>query len=242
MTLNIYGGVFAVLTLLWWLLGRERVTAEYRRREVPRDAGVLMGALMHRDLWLAGLGFLGVVTAMAAFLSFFPTLMLDSYGVSLQWSGGILALATFIGGVSGLGLGYVVFITGNRNALLGLVGLLMAGSYVGMTLTGWLPLLLVLALINGITWGFWPILATVPFLLPGIRPREVAVAATFTMTMTATGMVLGPLIAGFLQDALGDLQLTLIIISMAPLFLTAVGLLLRSQPGRAGAEASALDA
>ena len=39
-----------------------------------------------------------------------------------------------------------------------------------------IPLLLVLSFINGIAWGFWPILFTVPFHLPGIRPRELSVA------------------------------------------------------------------
>ncbi len=234
MTLNLYGVVFAFLALLWWLLGRERATSEHRRPEVPREAGVLLGALMHRDLWLAGLGFLGAATAMGAFLGFFPTLMLESYGVSVKWSGGILALSTFIGGVSGLGLGYAVFIAGNRNALLGLVGILMAGSYMGMTLTGSLPLLLVLALVNGITWGFWPVLSTVPYLLPGIRAREAAVATTVTMTATSGGMVLGPLIAGFIDEAVGDLQATLMAMSMAPLVLSAVGLLLRINASPAG--------
>ena len=230
MTFNIFGAVLAGLTLLWMLLGRERVTAEYRRREVPRESGLLRGALTHRDVWIAGLGFMGPAMATGAFLSFFPTLMLDSYGVSLKWSGVLLALTHAIGGASGLGVGYFVFVTGKRNSLLGGIGLLMAGTYIGMTLTGSLPLLLVLASINGMAWGYWPALATVPFQLPGIRPREVAVANTFMFTMSSAGFVLGPLTAGFLQDALGDLRLTLTILSFTALFLTVAGLLLRAPP------------
>ena len=233
MTFNIYGAVLAALTLLWLLLGRERVTAEYRRREVPREAGLLRGALMHRDVWIAGLGFMGPTMATGAFFSFFPTLMLDSYGVSLQWSGGMLGLTQFMGGASGLGIGYFVFVTGKRNSLLVVLGLLMAGTYMGMTQTGFLPLLLVLAATNGMAWGYWPALATVPFQLPGIRPREVAVANTFMLTMSSAGFVLGPLIAGFLQDALGDLRLTLTIVSFAALFLTASGVLLKPPPTEA---------
>ena len=234
MTFNIFGALFAVLTLLWVLLGRDRVTAEYRRREAPREAGLLMGALMYRDLWLAGFGFMGMSLASSAFLSFFPTLMLNTYNVSLQWSGGLLALSTAIGGASGLVFSYLVFVTGKRNGLLSILGFVMAGSFVGMTLTGSLPLLLVFALINGIGQGFWPILATVPFQLQDIRPREVAIAITLTMTMTATGMTLGPLIAGFLQDALGNLKPALAILSFAPLSLTAAGLLLKPRPASAG--------
>ena len=232
MTFNIFGAVLAALTLLWWLLGRERLTAEYRRREVPREAGLLRGALMYRDLWIAGLGLMGTAMATGAFISFFPTLMLDSYGVSLKWSGVVLALPHVIGGASGLGLGYFVFVTGKRNSLLVVLGLLLAGTYIGMALTGSLPLLLVLALFSGMARGFWPLLATVPFQLPNIRPREVAVANTFMTTMSSAGLVLGPLIAGFLQDALGDLKLALTILSFSALFLTAAGLLLRTSQYR----------
>ena len=233
-TFNIFGAVLAALTLLWMLLGRDRVTAEYRRLEVPREAGLLRGALMHRDLWIASLGFMGPAMATGAFISFFPTLMLDSYGVSLKWSGVVLALPHAIGAASGLGLGYFVFVTGKRNSLLVVLGLLLAGTFIGMTLTGSLPLLLVLALISGMARGFWPVLATVPFQLPDIRPREVAVANTMTSTMTSAGFVLGPLIAGILQDALGDLRLTLTILSFTALFLTVAGLLLRAPPSAVG--------
>jgi MFS family permease len=153
--------------------------------------------------------------------------MLDSYGVSLPWSGGILALTQVTGGAWGLGIGYFVFVTGKRNSLLVILGLLMAGTYIEMTLTGSPPLLVVLALVNGSAWGYWPALATVPYQLPGIRPREVAVANTFMLTMSSAGFVLGPLIAGFLEDALGDLRLTLAIVSFSALLLTWTGLFLR---------------
>ena len=242
MTFNVFGVLFASLTLLWMLLGRDRVTAEYRSREVSGDEGTLIGSLMYRDLWIAGFGFMGFTLAWSAFLSFFPTLMLESYGVPLQWSGGVLALAIGFGGAAGLVLSYLVFVTGKRNGTLAVLGVLLAGSYVAMTLTGSLPLLLVFAVINGIAQGFWPILMTVPYQLQGIRPREVAVATTLVMTMIATGMTLGPLLAGLLQGTLGDLRLTLAILSFAPLTLTAAGLLLRPLPLPAGAGEGALEA
>ena len=242
MTFNVFGILFAALTLLWMWLGRDRVTSEFQRREAPREGGMLMGAFMHRDLWIAGFGFMGATLSWAAFLSFFPTLMLDSYGVSLQWSGGLIALATGVGGLSGVPLSYIVFITGKRKTVLGVMGGLMAGSYIAMTLTGSLPLLLVLALVNGVAWGFWPILSTVPYQLRGIRPREVALALTMVMTLNATGMTLGPLIAGFLQDELGDLRLTLTIVSFAAFSLTVASLFLGPGHQPESAEAGALDA
>ena len=153
--------------------------------------------------------------------------MLDEYQVSLQRSGLVLGLGILVGGLSGLGVGYIVMTVGKRKNILQVQGILMTGTYIAMTLTGSVPLLVSLAFVNGLSWGFWPILITVPFQLPGIRPREVAVALAFTMTMVSAGTVLGPLLTGFLQEGLGDLRISLMITSFAGLALSAAGILLR---------------
>ncbi len=231
MTLHIFGALLVALTLVWFLLGRERTAAEGQGPAVPRDAGDLMSGLMHRDLWLTGLGFLGPSMCLAAFVNFFPTLLRNEYGVSLwEWSGLILAMATSVGGAVGVGFGYFVFVTGKRNILLGVLGLVMAGTYAGMTLTGSLPILLGLALLNGVTWGHWPVLAAVPLQLPDLRPREAAVAATFSQTFGLGGLALGSLLAGFLYHALGDLREALFIVSFLGLLLAVGGILLRPPP------------
>ena len=185
-----------------------------------------MGILSYRNLWVGGFGFLGANLPWAAFLSFFPTLMLDTNHLSLQWSGGILALGILTGGVSGLGIGYLAMTTEHGKRILQALGILMAFTYVGMTQTGSLPLLLALSVLNGIAWGFWPILYTVPFQLPGIRPRDIGVALAFTMMMISAGTVLGPLVAGFLQEVV-SLKVALLILSFFALSLSAAGTFLR---------------
>ena len=227
-TLMTFAALFATLTVLWTIFGRERQTGGSRPQDLVRDLGVIRGALGFRDLWIVGLGFLGANFAWSAFLSFYPSLMLDTYGVALTWSGAILAVGVIVGGGVGLGFGLLVMKMGNTNALVKILGLLMAATYVAMTMTGNIPLLMALTILNGIAWGFWPLLFTIPFHLPNIQPREVAVAISFTMMMTSGGGALGPLTAGFLQEALGDLQQTLMVISFTSLLLTAAGFLLRT--------------
>ena len=228
-TLYTFGALFAVLSILWMVLGKERDSAESRRREASVQANVLKGALGYRDLWVGGFGFIGVTLAWSAFLSFYPTMMLEAYDISLRWSGAILALGIFTGGVAGLGFGFAVMATGQGKIILQSLGVLMALSFVGMTMTGDLTVLLVLTFVNGIAWGFWPILYTVPFHLPGIRSREVAVALAFTMMMSSVGTTLGPLVTGFLDQALGDLRLSLAIVSFTSLSLCITGTLLRRE-------------
>ena len=226
-TFRTFGFIFAALTLLWMLLGRERVTSEFRRREIPRESGLVKAALSHRDLWFTGIGFLGATMAFSAFLSFYPSLMLNSYELPLGWSGGILALGVAVGGVTGLPIGYIAAQKAMEKVFLQALGVLMAGTYVGMIMTGSIPTLMVLSFINGVAWGFFPILLTVPYHLPGIRPREVAVAVAFIFMMTSIGTALGPLITGFLDEAFNDLKLALMLLSFASLSLLVAGIVLR---------------
>ena len=226
-TLRSLGGLFVVLSILWVALGRDKGDRKRPEPDVsqeePEESGRVWGTLSYRDLWVGGLGFLGATLAWSAFLSFFPTLMLDRYGLSLSWSGAMLAVTVFVGGFTGLGFSYAVMVTDRGKEILQILGVLMAGTYAGMALTGSIPLLIALSLVNGIAWGFWPILFTIPFRLPGIRPRQVAVGLAFTTMMTSGGIALGPLITGFLQESLGDLRQALMIVSFTALSLTAAG-------------------
>ena len=229
-TLQSFGGLFVVLSILWMALGRNRTDSRQRAAQVsqeePNETGVVWGTLRYRDLWVGGLGFLGATLGWSAFLSFFPTLMLEEYGLSLAWSGAMMAVTILVGGIAGLGFSYAVMVTDRGKEILQILGVVMAATYVGMALTGSIPLLMVLSLVNGIAWGFWPILYTVPFHLPAIRPRQVAVGLAFTTMMTSAGIALGPLITGFLQDGVGGLRPTLIIVSFTGLSLTAAGAIL----------------
>lgn len=229
-TLQSFGGLFVVLSILWMVLGRDRADSRQSAAQVfkeePRETGLVWGTLRYRDLWVGGLGFLGATLGWSAFLSFFPTLMLEEYGLSLAWSGAMMAVTILVGGIAGLGFSYAVMVTDRGKEILQVLGVVMAATYVGMALTGSIPLLMVLSLVNGIAWGFWPILYTVPFHLPAIRPRQVAVGLAFTTMMTSAGIALGPLITGFLQDGVGGLRQALIIVSFTGLSLTAAGAIL----------------
>ncbi len=226
-TLRIFGFYFAAITLLWTLVGRERVIKETRVVEPEGGMAVLKGALSHRDLWLCGFGFIGATMSFSAFLSFYPTLMLEDYSIALTLSGGILASGVILGGVGGLGMGYYAVKWAKEGAFLQGLAVIMIVSNVGMILTGWVPGLFLLSLMNGVAWAFFPILITVPFNLRGIRPRELAVAFSFTMMMTSVGTSLGPLITGFLTEATGDLKLALFIMSFSSVSLIIAGMTLR---------------
>ena len=227
LTLRIFGFYFAGITVLWTLLGRERTNEADQNVAASQGLDVIKRALGHRDLWIGGLGFVGSTLSFGAFLAFYPTLMLEDFGISLRLSGAILALGVLVGGIGGMAIAWAASTSGREGLFLQVLGILMIGTNVGMVLTGSVPALFILSFFNGVAWAFFPVLITVPFHLPGIRPRELAVAFTFTMMMTSVGTSMGPLITGFLQEAFDDLKLALFLISFTSITLVIAGGTLR---------------
>ena len=230
-TFRTFGVLLAVLTVLWIVLGSERRGAPQAGRRDGLSLAALRRTLSYRDLWIVGVGFAGATGAWSAFLAFYPTLMLDVHQMSLKVSGGALALGVAVGGAAGLAFGYAVMTSGRGNTYLKLQGLLMAGTYAAMTLTGITWLAVLLNFLNGVAWGFWPILYTVPFHLRGIQPRQVPVALAFTLTMVSAGTTLGPLATGFMQEAFDGPRWPLFIVGLSPLTLTMAGTLLPTIAG-----------
>lgn len=231
-TLRIFGLYFAGVTLLWTLVGRERTNLADQDVVAEKGLDVVKGALRHRDLWIGGLGFAGATMSFGAFLAFYPTLMLEEFDISLRLSGVILALGVVVGGIGGIGIAWAASTHGREGNYLQVLGILMIGTNLGMVLTGSVPALFVLSFFNGVAWAFFPILVTVPFHLPGIKPRELAVAFAFTMMMTSVGTSLGPLFTGYLQEGLDDLKMALFLISFTSISLILAGSTLRFRSQR----------
>ena len=231
-TLRIFGLYFAGITLLWTLVGRERTNVADQDVVAEKGLDVVKGALGHRDLWIGGLGFAGATMSFGAFLAFYPTLMLEEFDISLRLSGVILALGVVVGGIGGIGIAWAASTHGREGNYLQVLGILMICTNLGMVLTGSVPALFVLSFFNGVAWAFFPILVTVPFHLPGIKPRELAVAFAFTMMMTSVGTSLGPLFTGYLQEGLDDLKMALFLISFTSISLILAGSTLRFRSQR----------
>ena len=173
---------------------------------------------------MAGLGFLGSNLTSAGFLTFYPTYMLDRYHVSLTVSGAILALTFLVCGITCFGISRIAANWKTRANVLYLCGFAMPCSFVVLVLTDSFPLLLIAAVVNGLSWGFFPILLTVTFHLRDIRIREVPVGHAFLFTSVSLGLAIGPILAGFLQDTFNNLAAVLISMSLFSLSPAIAGL------------------
>ena len=226
-TLRIFGFYYVALTALWLFIGRDRVTEEFTGGESQPVLPLLRSALSHRDLWICGFGFAGATMAFSAFVAFYPTYMLQEYDISLRTSGIALALDVILGGVGGLAIGYYAATWRKEGLFLQVLGIVMVGSFLGMILFDSVSIIFLMSIINGVAWTFFPILITVPFNLRGIQPRQLAVAFSFVMMLISLGQALGPLFVGFLEEATGDLKLTMFIAGFTPLSLIIAGATLR---------------
>ena len=222
-TLRVFGFYYVALTVMWLVMGRDRPTEEFSRGDSQPVLPLLRSALSHRDLWLCGAGFCGATMAFSAFVSFYPTLMLEEYDISLRVSGLALALDVVLGGIGGLAIGYYAATWRKEGRFLQALGIVMIVSFLGMILSGSVALIYTMAIVNGVAWTFFPILITVPFNLRGIQPRQLAVSFSFTMMMISVGQAMGPLFIGFLEEATDDLKLAMFIACFTPLSLVIAG-------------------
>ncbi len=219
-TLYVYGIVSLVLAVLWQIIGRERSTFEYEREVRSQDVHPLGTIMRYKELWILGFAMMGVGFSYSAFSVFWPSYVLDKYDISLTMSALVMGIGGGLSAITGFGVGFLVRRIGRKRQMLFLAGLLLGLTSAGLLWTGSIPILLLLFLIQSFGWSFFPIIMTIPFELPGIKPREVAVAATFLESILWIGALLGPILAGAIQDISGDLRLGLLVTGLLALTMT----------------------
>lgn len=225
--------LFALLALAgalsWLLLGRENLSVSYRAGLSEQQGILLRNVLGYRELWLVAAGACGGAATWWALATFWPLYMGQTYAFPLALSGAIFGLTSLGMTPAGLLVGFLSSRTGKKRVFLWAAGVMMTLSSVGMLLTDIPWLLVVLATIGGFSWGFVPIVSSIPYQLPQIKPREVAVASSLMSTVMLLGGALGPVLAGALYEAFGSLSWALIAVSFFPLSISLAGFAARDQ-------------
>ncbi len=221
-----YAALNVVFALVWAMVGRENITGDYKRSVTSQEGTLLRSLLRYREPWLVGIGMVGYSMAQMAQFTFWPTFMRDEFGMSLVTSGwliGVLGLIVATGGFIVVPL--LSRRAGNRAPLL-IIGVTLCTTFLGTLETDSIPILVGVLIINGLGRGaFWTIFNTIPFELPGSRPREVALAQALMQTMFWGGGVLGPILVGFIHQATGDLKLAMVVIFICPIAMTLASLI-----------------
>ena len=225
-TMYTWAGISLFAAILWISLGKDRETADYRRQMRARGEAPLAKILKYREVWFICLAVFGILLARMAFSNFWPTFMQDEYAIKATTVGLMMGVVSFAMAPSELLMVVLPFVARHRTTVLVLCGVSQCLSYAGLISTGSVPLLFLLSIVNGIGFGFFPLLMTMIFDLPAIKPREVAIASSVVYTVMWGGGALGPILVGFVEEAVGDLRTGLMITAFAPITLVFSALLL----------------
>lgn len=227
-----FGLIALIQTILWAILGKDRVTESLKLREAARPRGFpLRNALKRREIQLLALGLMGTPWIWQAFLVFYPTYLLLTYQIPLAIGGPVIAMLPVGSVIASLIAGPLSDRIGRRKPLIWPVGLVIPLFYFSMLQFRDPLLLSVLSFTTGfLAFIFVPPALTIPFDLEGISAAECGVATSFVTTVTTIGSVMGPFLAGYIFQSTGSLAAALAPMCISPATLLALFFIRETAP------------
>jgi len=198
--------ILVAASLLWVLFSRDRPLA--RPKTAAQQERTPLGAVFrYQTVWVFGVATLFCIIGTSSFYVFWPTFLTEERGLSLRMAG-LFTAGVPVGSIVGaLNAGWIRSRVTARRQQMYLTGVVCTASMLTMSLAPVTPLMPLGAF--GMGWAcmqVFPTLVAIPYELPGIKPREVAVVASLMMSIFTVGGVLGPPLAGAVQQATGSLQ------------------------------------
>ena len=225
-TFFIWSMILLGLTVVWLIVGGERVTEEYAARARSETSSPLNALRNYRQLWIMGLGMGASMGAQAGFQNFWPTLAEDNLSFERGFIGLALGATTFAAAPTDFLVNAIPGLIRRRTLVLSVCGIASVVSLTGLAYATSTPLVLFLAVLKGLAFAYFPVLMIMVFLIPGIKPREIGIGMSFMETSIWGGSAIGPLLVGGLQEATGDLQTALFINGLLPsILLVSAGML-----------------
>ena len=225
-TFYIFAAGILGLTVIWHILGKERISPQYQADMLAQTRSPISSIFRYRELWFLAFGVLGNAAAWSAFAIFWPSLMLEKFGLSELTSGSIIAIGGGVSAFAGIGVGLLTNKIGKKRVILWWCGVGMAATQVGFLWTGSIGWLVLITAVNGVAWSYFPIVLTIPFQLPNIKPREIATAIGFLETAVWAGALVGPILTGALEEYALDPRLALMVTAAMPISLSIAAMLL----------------
>ena len=221
-TYYLFGAFAALMFVLWLVFGRDPKHGGGADPALGDGREPVMSLLRHKQIWAAGLGVMGVMFSWTALATFWPTYMLEENDFPLTRSGLVFGIGSAATIPASLLLGYYARRLRNRAFLLTVSGVAITASSAAVLLTDDLWALALLFVVNGFGWGFLPITQSLPYEIPGITARSVALNSSLMWTFLFAGGILGPIVVGAVSDITGSLFGALMVAAFASLALTVV--------------------
>ena len=223
-TFYTFGASAIVFSVLWHIVGRERRTQEYNSEFDSQTGTPITSLFRYPEIWLIGIGMMGISITWTGFTTFWPSFMLKEHDMSLTASAGVISVVGMVAGVGGVLVGLAVSRVGRKKTVLWLSGILACVSSILLLHVSSYGFIMAIGVLNGMAWTLFPVVITIPFELPNIKPREIAVTTGFLTMAMWVGGALGPVIVGYIQGSTGDLSLALTVTSLCALVMTVFSL------------------
>ena len=180
--------------------------------------------------WCLGVVMFALSATWTTLVTFLPTLLLENGGMAPTFSGpllGFLYYGLIPGGLLG---GVLEKKVRQRKLLLWIpaLGNMLFGMAITHTTSSWLLMVLLTGV--GLVWIASPIMEILPFELPAIHPREVAVIVSLVKTLSGLGFAIGPMVTGIVAQWTGSLQTGLLVLCLLTGVGVIAGLCYPSQP------------
>lgn len=205
--------LLGVTALVWLLVSRDREAEEPGKAAEQHEGTPMSAILRHKVIWYWGAGTAFCLVGVSAFMTFLPTYLHEERGLSLGMAGLITAGIPLGNVVGAMHAGWVRNRVTVRRQQMYLTGVFCSAGMVTMALAPVVWLIPVGAFALG--WAcmqVFPTILTLPYELPSIKPREIAVVSSFLMSLITVGLVIGPLLTGVLQQATGSLRTAFLVV------------------------------
>jgi len=201
--------LIGVSAVIWLMVSRDRPGEE---RSAPAEGAApertpLAAIFRYRVIWYWGIATAFCLVGVAAFTTFWPTYLVHERGLSLRMAGLCTAgipLGNVVGALHASAIRKRVTL---RRQQMYITGVFCTASMALMALVP-SPWLLPFGAF-GLGWAcmqVFPTIMTLPYELPGIRAREVAVVSSFMFTLFTLGLVVGPVLTGVVEQVSGSLR------------------------------------
>jgi len=226
-TFYLYGGITFLIFLLWMILGRENIPSGTGVKKDVRETTPIKVILKYKTLWLLGIGVTGDMLCFGAMETLWPQYAVEKGIVTIEQSSYCLGLS-YYGFMVGCFLGgFISNKIGRRKPLLWIPGIFLPFLTLGILFSESFVFLALFWTLWGLSEVYFPIIMTIPYELPGIRPKEVAVATAFVVSVFTAGAALGPMMAGHIADAFNDnIRMALAVTCIFPFLLVIAGLII----------------
>lgn len=224
-TLAGYAAVSLLLTLAWWVFGRDRAATQSSAAAPSHER--YADVLRRKETWYLALGFAGPLSLYLAFNTWLPTFYHQAFAMTLAQGAQLTGLANFVGIPAAIVGGMLAKRFAARKPLIWGPAIVLSFSGFALFLVRDPVWLTASAVVFGVSLFLWVSpLVTLAMELPGMNPTRFGMVMGVFFGVSYIVAFFAPIVVGAIRDATGSFQPGFVLFTLSCWSLVAAGLLL----------------